>query len=486
MSILLEQLQAYTQEDVLRFHMPGHYGKILPQYRSLMENLFAYDITELPGMDNLAEPTQVLSQSMKVIAEKYRAQKSYFLVNGSTSGVHIAIDSLVENGGHLLVARNVHKSVINIARKKALQLHFVYPQIDEKFGVDSHIELSSIRRVVESLRRVDAVVLTYPNYYGRGYDIESIYRYLQSKGIRLIVDSAHGASFEFCSQLPVSAVPYADICIHSLHKTLPAFTQVSMLHIHDLPPSLVQKVEDNMRCYLSTSPSYLMMASAEISVDIMDTDGRKLLPCLYEMSKNAARQLEAHPLIDVYQSDLPQDFGKLLVQTPIPAEELSLVLREKYKIQCEMTIAKALLFMFGIVHTEKEIQYLVDSLIQAVDDWVTENPAMDGMHHDAHQGTRSKVCDPHSPNQDGFGCQNYFPKLDRADSETVIKLEGANGRMIAVSQSDGQLLAQDIIPYPPGIPVAMKFEYVNRQLIDLLERIGIKEIMCFSAEEQDI
>ncbi len=455
---ILDGLMKYKEEKIYRFHMPGHYGKLLAPYQILVDNLFALDATEVPGLDNLAEPEGMIRESLENLAQIYGAQKSYLLVNGSTSGIHIAIDALVPDGAMILVARNAHKSIHNIARRKNLEVNYLFPELDPVFGVDSHMELEEVVRAVSMIEKqveqhveqmacekeaaavgierldnmqsaeaqnnmgehqsvvwqnpIAAVVLTYPNYYGRAYDLPAIYRYLKSKNILLIVDSAHGASFEFSEELPISAVHCSDVCVHSLHKTLPAFTQVSAFHLgHDFPEDKIAAVEEYLKFYLTTSPSYLFILSAELAVHIMNTDGREKLAELRENAAQIRKILAAHLLIDVYgeevehaysdnngsgenrsdrkntmDSDLNvgeridsdssiwnenrivNDFGKLLIQTPFAGEELSSLLRKKYRIQCEMTLGNTILFMLGMVHEKEELDYLANSIIKAVEE----------------------------------------------------------------------------------------------------------------------
>ncbi len=275
---IFDEIQKYIDDDILRFHMPGHYAKNFKEYKTLGKNLLKYDVTEIPGMDNLQDSNGVIKKSMEQLAKVFGAKQSFYLVNGSTSGIHIAVDTLLSDGGKVFVARNSHKSVKNIIQKKSAEVKYIYPEIDETFGLDSHMELGGIVKAVEKYGKPDAVVLTYPNYYGRCYDLESIYNYLHSQDIPLIVDSAHGASFGFSDELPKSAVQFSDICIHSLHKTLPALTQVSVLHIgKNFSEQKLETLKKNMEFYLTTSPSYIFMISAEISVKIMQNIGEENL-----------------------------------------------------------------------------------------------------------------------------------------------------------------------------------------------------------------
>lgn len=505
---LLDGLKQYDEEQILRFHMPGHYGRMLKEYEELGEKLFCFDVTEVPGLDDLAEPTGILKESLDGIAEVYGAEQSFFLVNGSTSGIHVAIESLVPNGGTLLLARNSHKSILNIARRKNLELEFVYPVLDEVFGVDSHIELEEVRQAVESAgQRVDAAILTYPNYYGRAYDIESIHRYLKEQGIPLIIDSAHGASFVFSKELPCSAVQHSEVCIHSLHKTMPAFTQTSLLHIGSgLNEGQRERIRQNLRIDLSSSPSYLLMASAELAVAIMEDRGEAELERIYHAWQKAVTLLGEQKHIAVYQDEWhPQDFCKLFLKTPIDAEVLSERLRKDHRIQCEMTMGDMILFMLGISHKDEEIEYLARSVIECVTRLIDEGKTI-GQRGGSQRNLTflprvrrlsskeieqmEESLEGEEVSSDGRDCllsgaccdrSEDIPKRDVAEITVKGWIEaGGIIETVEVQDASGKILAEDIIPYPPGIPILMRYEILDTNSVNLLKYFKIDKIRCFS------
>ena len=534
---LLDGLTGYKEEKIYRFHMPGHYGKLLEPYRAILENPFAYDVTEVPKLDNLAEPDGIIRESLENMAALYGAKKSYLLINGSTSGIHIAIDALVPDGGKILIARNSHKSIHNIARRKGLEVSYLFPEIDPVFSVDSHLELQEIRRAVEeeeqahgggnrdervreesvekasdhellnrkkeiaareddlmtqavfaerqkdqqqiekgtadkepqyrSNGRIAAVVLTYPNYYGRAYDLPAIYHFLKSKGILLIVDSAHGASFEFSEELPISAVRCSDVCIHSLHKTLPALTQVSALHLGEaVSNENIQAIEQSLQLYLSTSPSYLLMLSAELALHIMDTEGRSKLPLLRKNVERIKRSLAAHPHINIYDSELPSDFGKLLLQTPIRGEELSKLLREKYRIQCEMTLGNSILFMLGMVHETEELDYLAHAVIESVDLLCDKE-------------RKQSASGRFSSEKNHLATLNFLPRLKKLPKEQTKKLDLSDVVELPLEAAAGKVAAEDFTPYPPGIPVVVKYEILTEEALELMAHLGKESVRIF-------
>lgn len=89
----------------------------------------------------------------------------------------------------------------------------------------------------------------------------------------MIVDEAHGAHFGFSKYFPENSVHLgADIVIHSLHKTLPSYTQTALIHING---KLVdrQKVRMFLQMYQTSSPSYILMAGIDECIRYVEEQG---------------------------------------------------------------------------------------------------------------------------------------------------------------------------------------------------------------------
>ena len=115
------------------------------------------------------------------------------------------------------------------------------------------------------------IILTYPNYFGISYDLRKVIKKLKERNLRVIIDEAHGAHYGICERLPKNIASLADITITSAHKTLPALTGGSYL---------LSNLEDgNLDFYVSsfmtTSPSYLIMASLDYARFYLETYGKE-------------------------------------------------------------------------------------------------------------------------------------------------------------------------------------------------------------------
>ena len=224
--MLEQKLNELEQSDIYPFHMPGHKRAFLP-----FANPYAIDITEIEGFDNLHHATGILQEAQQKAADLYGAQKTYYLVNGSTCGLLAAISAAVPRGGKILVARNCHKAVYHAMYLRQLVPVYLYPE-DTAYGIQGQVTPQMVQKQLKQTPDIRAVVITSPTYDGVVSDIQSIADIVHAYGIPLIVDEAHGAHFGFSPEFPENATRLgADAVIMSVHKTLPAFTQTALLHL---------------------------------------------------------------------------------------------------------------------------------------------------------------------------------------------------------------------------------------------------------------
>ena len=191
---LLERLQEYAGKDIYPYHMPGHKRRSCGR---LPEAVYGIDITEIDGFDNLHQPEGILREAQQEAARLYGAEESFYLVNGSSCGILSAVSCALPFGGHILMARNCHKSAYHAAYLRKLAVSYVYPPILDEYDIFDGVEAGQIQEALERERDIDAVLIVSPTYEGRIADIAGIARVVHQKGIPLIVDEAHGAHFRY-------------------------------------------------------------------------------------------------------------------------------------------------------------------------------------------------------------------------------------------------------------------------------------------------
>lgn len=447
---LYERLAAYGNSDYYPFHMPGH--KRMP---FAFENPYKIDITEIEGFDNLHDARDILKKSQDRLKNLFQSRKSYFLINGSTCGLFIAIGALTKRGDHILLARNCHKSVYHAAKIFGLKTDYVYPKILE-CGIQGAIGHYDVEKALQNNQNIRVVVLTSPTYDGIVSDIAKIAQIVHKHYAYLIVDEAHGAHFSFSSHFPVSALRKgADIVVHSLHKTLTGFTQTAALHITGEKVDC-RRIEEMSGIFQSSSPSYLLMAGIERCIKLLEDNKEILFEQYYEklayFYEQCGNLKNLHILTknDYMNEDIfDADLSKILIctrDTPINGKRLYRKLLEQYHLQMEMYSAEYVLGMTSIMDTEEGL----GRLMQALKETDTQ------LHPFKIQTVESK----------------YFLETAYAARKKVLEISDTdyyNKEETPFKECIGKVCAEYISIYPPGIPLIVPGEEITDELLKTLE-----------------
>ena len=277
---ILDMLTKYNSEKTVRFHMPGHKGRCSFYGFKGITYMSPLDVTEIPGTDNLHEPKEAILDAERLLARAYGARKSFILVNGSTCGILAAIGAAFKKGDRVIADENCHRSVFNGA---------------DLFGVEivtlKNVTAGKIRETAES-GGFRGVIVTRPDYYGICSDIKSIYKACRDLGLVLVTDEAHGAHLNFAGKgYPVSAVEYSDIIIQSAHKTIGGLNQSAFLHLNNEGIKFKDDIRKWLSVFQTSSPSYLIMASADCARATMERNGEELLEELRENINWAVKKI---------------------------------------------------------------------------------------------------------------------------------------------------------------------------------------------------
>ncbi|MDR1263425.1 MAG: aminotransferase class I/II-fold pyridoxal phosphate-dependent enzyme [Oscillospiraceae bacterium] len=265
---------AELHRNRLRFHMPGHKGKPLPYPLAI-----DCDLTEIPGTDDLYHPGGAIDRAQAAAAKSAHAGRSIMLTNGSTAGVLTMIMYAAPKGSALLLSRNAHRSAGNACALAGVEPVYVDRQ-------DSHGGLTptSPSEWIEAMRgRPDAkaALVTSPDYYGMVTPLAGIAAEARRSGMRLLVDQAHGAHWNWWDEPPCAGLSGADMWVQSAHKTLPAPGQTAWLHMK------AGEDAERARCILAriqtSSPSYLFMTALDCARAWMDERGTRALERLKDM-----------------------------------------------------------------------------------------------------------------------------------------------------------------------------------------------------------
>lgn len=350
MSKLYDRLVAYGNENISPLHMPGHKRKI-EQFS--FGNPFAIDITEIDGFDNLHHPTGILKEAMERAAAVYGAEKSYFLINGSSGGILAAVSACVPQGKKILIARNSHKSVYHGIVLRELFPVYLCPDVILGWGANGVVSPEAVEKALLRHPDVRAVLITSPTYEGVCSDLECICKIAHRRGIPVIVDAAHGAHFSFWRVCESAVSSGADLVIESLHKTLPSLTQTAILHKNS---GLVdeKRLEWYLQAYQTSSPSYVLMASIDSCISYMAGAQGKQDMEVYSLNLEKFRkkmeEISHVKLLSGKEAGgSAYDSSKLVIQTDSwNGKNLYEVLRQEYQVQPEMCTKKYVVLMTSV------------------------------------------------------------------------------------------------------------------------------------------
>lgn len=477
---LLERLTEYAGSDAYPFHMPGHKRREIPDgIPGGFPDPYGIDITEIDGFDNLHHAEGILKDAMETVAAIYGADRSWYLVNGSTCGILSAVFAATENGGKILTARNCHKAVYHAICLNRLEAEYLYPEEITEFRINGGIRAEDVRKALEKdamrcagnsgdvrgkITKIQAVLITSPTYEGVVSDIRAIADAAHEYGIPLIVDEAHGAHLEYadqCHSFPKSALEYgADIVIQSLHKTLPCFTQTAILHVKG---KLVD--QDRISRYLSmfqtSSPSYLFMAGMERCIRYMDGDGRNEMIRYEKRLERFMERMEGLQVLEVldreicgkYRTVAGWDPSKIVVSTmraeDFHGEELAETLRRKYHLEMEMTAPEYVIAMTSLMDTEEGFERLGTALLE-----------IDGaLRRRTESGRKEKAA---SETPEGLESKLSHPVRRMLICEAM----DADTERTAFQDTVGKVSAEFVYLYPPGIPIIAPGEVFTDAIVE--------------------
>lgn len=443
---LYQALVDHINKNPISFHVPGHkYGMIAKDY---FEQILKLDVTELSGLDDLHSPEGAILEAELLLQDLYQTRSSFFLINGSTVGNLAMIMATCRENDFVLVQRNCHKSVVNGLRLAKVKPIFIEPEIDDEWKVATGVHLETIKDAIDLYPNASALILTYPNYYGMAYDLKNIIDYAHIHNIPVLVDEAHGPHFIIGSPFPPSAVQLgADIVVQSAHKTLPAMTMGSYLHINSNRIQ-IDRVKDYLQLFQSSSPSYPIMASLDIARHYLSAYQQKdVLHLLKEINrfKDSLKQISGIKVL-TYPNHLGDPL-KITIQSTSHLSGFDLQSKfEEQGIFTELADPYNVLLILPLLK-ENQIYPLEETAgrIQKVLKGITDNEII-----------------------------VETLKIEQKISGLAIpysEMEDLEGRIVPLTEAIGQVSAETIIPYPPGIPLLLKGERITEGQIRNLKRL---------------
>ena len=446
---LLHRLTEYEKDGLVPFHMPGHKrnGEKTPDI-----NPYGIDITEIDGFDDLNHPDGVINDAMERAALVFGSRKTYFLVNGATSGILTSITSICHNGGKLLLAANSHKSAFNAAYINKLEPVYVFPDESEV------IHAKDVEKALAENDDIKCVFITSPTYTGVVSDIRAIADVTHSHGAVLVVDEAHGAHMMFNDIFPESALTQgADIVIHGMHKTLPSLTQTALLHVGENcfvakdreevcsdekdTVYLEDEIEKCLSIFTSSSPSYILMGAIDYCMDYLECDGEAEFKIYADNLREVYNKLDNLKNFRVLPYSKNRDASKIVIctnpeKTGVSGKMLYDYFRKECGLQPEMSMPEYVIMMTSVWDKKEDLDKLAESVLKPDE--------------------KLSVSSYTYKNEDNITNNKPDETTILTHNTDTMKLKGKTANHL-------------IYVYPPGVPIVLPGRTINEEDIKKIE-----------------
>lgn len=441
---IVEAMQRFYENQNISFHVPGHKHGALSELPRAFIDVMKFDYTELAGLDDYHHPEGIIEEAQVLLAKTYGAQHSYFLVNGSTVGNLAMVYATCREGDQVLVQRNAHKSVFHALELVGADPIFLTPEWDEVTHSATHVSLATVTAAIEQYVDAKAIILTHPTYYGvTNPTMGEAIRIAHLHGIPVLVDEAHGAHFIATDKFPVSALEMgADVVVQSAHKTLPAMTMGSYLHIQS---NLVSKEEVNryLRMLQSSSPSYVLLASLDDARHFIGTYAQEDYQLFAKTRKQFIDSLRTIGSLEVVEVDDPlklllrvNKFTGYSLQKQMEREGVYAELADPEQVLLILPLLKAR-HQFPFAEIRMKIKNAVEKCLKQQRDKVDIDYS-----HELQALSTLAVS---------------YKELQSAESEWILYTKAAR-----------RICAGMVIPYPPGIPLFVRGEQITTSKLEML------------------
>lgn len=447
------EMKKYIESDPTCFDVPGHkmgnFDNDLEEYAGKM--LYKLDINAPIGLDNLYHPHGVIKEAEDLLADLYNVDEALFSINGTTGGIMTMIIGTIDAKEKIILPRNVHKSIINSLILSGAYPIFVMPDTDPETGIANGVKIDNYIKAMDENPDAKAVFVINPTYFGVTSNIKKLVKEAHERNMIVIADEAHGSHLYFHEDLPLGAMAAgADISSVSLHKTFGSLTQSSAILINKerINVSRIKKVYAMLS---STSPNHILLASIDVARKRMALDGHKLLSNTLDLARKTRERINKirgfHCLDKSYldgNGRFDIDETKLVINTSevgLSGFEIFKLMREVENVQMELGEISELLAIFTIGTTQKDADRLVEGL-QKISDKYYDITDIKTIPHFSYS----------------------FPELIVRPREAFH----APSKVISLDDAVGEISAESIMIYPPGIPLAIPGEVITQNAIDLL------------------
>ncbi|HXF47261.1 MAG TPA: aminotransferase class I/II-fold pyridoxal phosphate-dependent enzyme [Burkholderiaceae bacterium] len=468
-----DALRAYVLSAKDAWHTPGHSSGdalrgspwVNEFYEFMGEHVFDADLSvSVKALDSLMEPTGVIAEAQQMAAKAFGARKTFFATNGTSTANKVILQTLIAPGEKLLLDRNCHKSVHHGVVLSGARPVYLDSSVNKKYGVFGPVPKRTILNAIEQHPDAQLLVLTSCTYDGLRYDLKPIIDAAHARGIKVLIDEAWYSHARFHPDLrPTALEAGADYVTQSAHKTLSAFSQAAFIHVNDAGFK-EHLFRENFNMHTSTSPMYSLIASLDVSRKQAVLEGYKLLERTLMLADELREQINATgafrvlTLEDLLPDEVKDDGIRLdptkitvdISSCGLTVDELQQELFTRFNITVEKSTFNTITLLLTIGTTRSKCSRLYDALMRIA----REKRAPRRLYR--------------TPDIPGFTELVYLPRDAYYCGGELVPLLDDNDQPNA--SLVGRICADQIVPYPPGIPVLVPGQLITENIVEYLIR----------------
>ena len=463
---IYEALERMRRMRVVPFDVPGHKrGRGNQELTDFLgEACMSVDVNSMKPLDNLCHPVSVIRDAEDLAAQAFGADSVFFMVGGTTSAVQSMILYACKSGDKIIMPRNVHRSAINALILCGAVPVYVNPDVNNTLGIALGLSVSQVEQAILENPDAKAVMVNNPTYYGICSDLKKITELAHAHGMLVLVDEAHGTHFYFGDNFPLTAMAAgADMASVSMHKSGGSLTQSSFLLMgRNVNSDYMRQIVNLTQ---TTSASYLLLSSLDISRKRLALHGRDIFSKTVEMAEYAREEINAIGGYYAYSRELINgdsiydfDISKLSIFTlPIGLAGIEVydLLRDEYDIQIEFGDIGNILAYISVGDRNRDIERLISAL--------------------------SEIKRRFGKTESGLLTQEYINPIV---AETPRNAFYGGKRSLPLDEATGCVCSEFVMCYPPGIPILAPGELITDEIIKYIKYA--KEKGCSMTGTEDI
>jgi arginine decarboxylase len=446
---LLQAWARFEASSSTPFTCPGHHGRA-GQLSDVLGRLLQSDVPLFGGLADIKAADGALAEAERLGAQLWDADWCRYSTGGSTHANQAVALAVGRPGDTVLVSRASHRSTLSGLVLAGLRPVWLSAEIDERFGIPTGLSPAAVEQALTDNPGAVALFCVEPGYLGTLSDLPATIALAQLRGVPVVVDQAWGAHLGFHPGYPSHALALgADAMIVSAHKTLPAYSQASIVAARTQRLD-AHRLDRAFEVSATTSPAGSIHASTDASRALLASPlAHELLDRLACVTAEARQRLQAE--IPGLRAPGPQDFApgrydpaKLVLQLDgcgLDGNELERALIDS-GMPVELADRDTVVPILTMLDDAVTVSALVDRVVDAAAH-LARSPRPRTVFASWAQGVPVAALTPR---------EAFF-----AAHETVHA-----GRAI------GRVSAELVAPYPPGVPVLVPGEVISEETLSLL------------------